>query len=171
MEINISIRELYWLAGLLEGEGSFMKGPPSAPKRPRISLSMTDEDIVAKAASLFGCNYAKVASKRYARNGWKTPYRVIVRGKRAVEFMKLLRPLMGTRRQQQIDKAIKSYDDSDGYRRSGKTRAALTEPEIIDVKQRLENGESQRSIADDLDIGRHVIADISAERTWKHIIL
>lgn len=33
---DISAAELYWLAGWLEGEGSFVRPPPSDPKRPRI---------------------------------------------------------------------------------------------------------------------------------------
>lgn len=41
---------LLWLAGLLEGEGSLIPGPPSYPNSPIIAIQMTDEDVVAKAA-------------------------------------------------------------------------------------------------------------------------
>ena len=34
--------ELHWLAGLLEGEGTFMTGPPSSPGLPVIAVNMTD---------------------------------------------------------------------------------------------------------------------------------
>lgn len=43
-----------WLAGLLEGEGTFVAGPPSAPTVPLIRLVMTDGDIVQRAAGLIG---------------------------------------------------------------------------------------------------------------------
>lgn len=46
--------DLYWLAGLLEGEGTFVAGPPSAPTVPLIRLVMTDGDIVQRAAGLIG---------------------------------------------------------------------------------------------------------------------
>jgi hypothetical protein len=46
--------ELYWLAGLLEGEGSFVKGPPSRPNCPIVQLAMTDGDVVERAARLLG---------------------------------------------------------------------------------------------------------------------
>jgi len=48
---NISAIDLHihWFAGLLEAEGSFMKGTPSRPGSPIVSLQMTDEDVVEKA--------------------------------------------------------------------------------------------------------------------------
>ena len=42
--------EFFWLVGLLEGEGSFMPAPPSEPTRPRISIQMTDEDVLSRVA-------------------------------------------------------------------------------------------------------------------------
>jgi hypothetical protein len=45
-----SAAELAWLAGLLEGEGSFMPGPPSNPRMPIICLAMNDEDVMARRA-------------------------------------------------------------------------------------------------------------------------
>lgn len=50
----MSEKELYWLAGLLEGEGSFSPGPTSAPNSARISLTITDADVVARVAALWG---------------------------------------------------------------------------------------------------------------------
>lgn len=47
-----------WLAGLLEGEGSFIAGTTTKGRhtsyRTRIQLSMTDQDIVERAAQLMG---------------------------------------------------------------------------------------------------------------------
>ncbi len=110
MEIaEISENQLYWLAGILEGEGSFLKGPPSAPNRPVISMLSTDEDVIAKVASLMNVSYWGRLSEEFERNGWKKPYAVHLRGSRAVELMLILKPLMGTRRQQQIEKAIEGF--------------------------------------------------------------
>ena len=55
--------DLTWLAGLLEGEGSFLKAPPSDPNCPRISLEMTDKDVVERAALLMQGKAVKVNPK------------------------------------------------------------------------------------------------------------
>jgi hypothetical protein len=99
--------DLHWLAGLMEGEGSFMKGPPSSPNMPILTLPMTDEDVVARVAALFGLRYQ--TTRRGAERGWKPAHRVTLKGRRAVEAMIELKPLMGHRRQEQIDVAIASW--------------------------------------------------------------
>jgi hypothetical protein len=41
--------ELAWLAGILEGEGSFIKPVPSAPRLAVVRISTTDRDVVERA--------------------------------------------------------------------------------------------------------------------------
>jgi len=106
---DVPENQLYWLAGLLEGEGSFLKPTPSAPNRPIVGLQSTDEDVIAKVAQIFGLKYGSWHSDLYKDKGWKRVFRVYLRGARAVEFMLLIKPLMGSRRQQQIDCALASY--------------------------------------------------------------
>jgi hypothetical protein len=102
----IDASDLAWLAGLLEGEGSFIAGPPSAPRSPAVQVSMVDGDVVERAAALLGVSVTVVPSRR---EGWRTAYCARIRGARAVLWMKRLRPLMGVRRQAQIDRAAASY--------------------------------------------------------------
>ncbi len=78
--------QLYWLAGILEGEGSFLKAPPSAPNRPSISMQSTDEDVIAKVASMMNVSYWQAPSESYERNGWKRAYAVHLRDGRGVEL-------------------------------------------------------------------------------------
>lgn len=99
--------EFSWLAGILEGEGSFIKGPKSMPNQPAISIQMTDEDIIQRVAKMFGTSYCR--SDRGLDKGWKPAYRTMLRGEPAVLLMQILYPLMGKRRQNQISDAIKSY--------------------------------------------------------------
>ena len=106
---DIAENHLYWLAGILEGEGSFIRPTPSAPNRPIISMQSTNEDVIAKVASLLGVSYYRTPTERYDRNGWKHVYSVRLRGARGVQLMQLLKPLMGQRRQQQIAQAIENY--------------------------------------------------------------
>ena len=56
-------RDLYWLAGLLEGEGSFMRGPPSRPNMPAIAIQMTDEDVIQRVAQLWAVCYTAPARR------------------------------------------------------------------------------------------------------------
>lgn len=99
--------ELHWLAGLLEGEGSFMAGPPSDPHRPRVAIQMTDEDVIARVAAFWCVAYIRQTDRR--NTSWKPVFTVQLRGRRAVELMRRLRPLMGCRRQRQIDIAVASF--------------------------------------------------------------
>ena len=48
---GVSLAEFYWLAGWLEGEGSFLAPPPSDPRRPRISAQARDQDVVVKVGA------------------------------------------------------------------------------------------------------------------------
>lgn len=49
----MTIAEIAWLGGLLEGEGCFISGSTSAC--PRIILQMSDKDVVDRVAAYLGC--------------------------------------------------------------------------------------------------------------------
>lgn len=94
--------QLQWLAGLLEGEGSFVAGAPSEPRIPTLAINMTDLDVMQAVAHLCG---STVASRQPGTHV-KTMYRTALRGGSAVALMKLIQPFMGARRQQQITHAM-----------------------------------------------------------------
>jgi hypothetical protein len=85
--------DLAWLAGLLEGEGTFLKPFPSAPRLVVVRVSMTDRDVVTRAANLMGVG---VASFRPRNPNHKPVWIATVKGKRARELMLMLKPLMGS---------------------------------------------------------------------------
>jgi hypothetical protein len=66
-----------WLACLLEGEGSFMAGPPSHPNSPIIAVQATDEDVVAKVAQVFGVSHVPCAIRAAQ---WRRTYHARLRG-------------------------------------------------------------------------------------------
>lgn len=110
--------DLHWLAGLLEGEGSFMHPSPSRPRSARISLESTDRDIVERAASLFGINFIYVR-----KNGPnKDSYQVQVSGARAELWMRKLLPLMGIRRQSRIRDVLELLDRHRCCKDNGKSK-------------------------------------------------
>lgn len=97
--------ELAWLAGLLEGEGSFLKPSPCEPTSVRIAVEMTDKDVIDKVSKLWNIRYCQTRKRRQNLNH-KPTYRIQIKGRRAAELMVKLKPLMGERRQQQIQEAL-----------------------------------------------------------------
>jgi transposase-like protein len=131
---------LHWLAGLLEGEGSFMKGLPSDPGRPVVQVQMTDEDVIARVACLIGRKpYAHRTSGR--PEAWKPVFSARTTGRPAVELMTRLRPLMGERRQGQIDLALASAFTKP----HGKQKVAAAQ--VDEIVRRFRSGESAEALA------------------------
>lgn len=103
----ISVKDITWLAGLLEGEGSFKKW--GAKKSLTISLQMADKDIVHRAGKLMNVKvgYSDHTTRRNPK--WKPIWYVNVCGRRAAEWMMTLYCLMGERRKQQIREALQEW--------------------------------------------------------------
>lgn len=87
--------DLIWLAGLLEGEGTFdlHKG-----RYPRIRLGMTDRDVVGRAATLLGARVRLSLHAAPKSATWHTE----ISGARAAEIMAQILPHMGARRSARI---------------------------------------------------------------------
>jgi hypothetical protein len=151
--------DLHWLAGLLEGEGSFLAGEPSNPNAPRISIAMTDYDVIKRAADLLGI---KSIYTRHGTGNWQTSYQFHLKGTRAVSVMRQLRPLMGTRRQKQIDRALAAYNPH--YR--SQVRSKLTESQVSEIYRRAWQGESLQRISQDLGVSYNVCSDIKRGHSW-----
>lgn len=103
--------EIAWLAGLLEGEGSFIlyswKGRPKY-HCPRIQLTMTDKDVIEKVSNLLSTTlygpYKYGVSK-------KETYQIQVNGKAAIPILEKILPYMGERRSIKI-KGLLTYKDT-----------------------------------------------------------
>lgn len=106
---NVSVAELYWLAGWLEAEGSFSAPPPSDPRRPRISGQSRDRDVIERVARILTVSAVACKDPRAAERRWSPMYEVLKRGRGAVEIMGAIEPLMGTRRRAQIQRALGSW--------------------------------------------------------------
>jgi hypothetical protein len=102
-----SIREVVWLAGLLEGEGSFGLRKTGKYQTLNIQLGMTDLDVVEKAAKILGTE-VRGPYGPYGTN--KLPwYSVSVNGWRAVSWMMTLWSLMGSRRKKKIEALLTKW--------------------------------------------------------------
>lgn len=119
------------LAGLLEGEGAFIvqRVPADAHQtariRIRISLQMTDRDVVERVCGIVGLGTVRMAKAQKAHH--KDTYRWLVSAMRPVtDLMERLCPLMGERRQEQIRTCLAAIEEAGGIperrRRHGQSK-------------------------------------------------
>jgi len=107
--VNLTVTDAMWLAGILEGDGSFCL----SKKVPRLVLQMTDRDTVERTAKLLG-------SKVWGHPPTSANKPVWACGKAgmpAIEWMRVLRPYMSSRRQRQIVDTARGWLDARSYRK------------------------------------------------------
>lgn len=96
-------RDIIWLAGLLEGEGTF---DLHKNKYPRIRVGMADRDVVGRAATLMGSSIRMSISTE----GHKAMFHAELSGERAAAIMRQLIPHMGTRRSSKIGEILGAHE-------------------------------------------------------------
>lgn len=118
--------DIIWLAGLLEGEGCF--NYRADRNQARISVEMTDRDVIERVATLFGtgvsvraprptgkCSTCKGSphecrfSNHYPEIFFtmtKESYQTAVHGRKAERLMILVYPFMGERRSGKIREIV-----------------------------------------------------------------
>lgn len=130
-DIHLSETDIAWIAGLLEGEGSFGLDARSskryrvstAPPMPYIRISMTDEDIIAKCSSLLHKSY--FSPKRLTSAG-KQVYTLHI-GDRQTLFYLLpqIFPYLSKRRQKRVQECLDALNDCQvWYSRGGRQEMA-----------------------------------------------
>lgn len=96
LETDLDDREdVIWLAGLLEGEGTF---DLHRGKYARVRVAMTDRDVVGRAATLLGARVRLSLKPAPYQATWHAE----VSGEKAVEVMQAVLPFMGSRRSGKI---------------------------------------------------------------------
>lgn len=99
--------ELAWLAGLLEGEGSFFTERVGGVNRYVVmEVTMTDQDVIERAAALMGVKAAFRHAPSKQAAGHKATWRARLRGQRARTLMEELLPFMGDRRSAKITELL-----------------------------------------------------------------
>ena len=96
-----------WLAGLLEGEGTFSTTRADGHTYPLLQLNMCGGDVVRRAGTMLGAASVRLLEPRHPH--WSSTYVTKVSGTSAAEWMGILRPLMGVRRREAIDRALVEY--------------------------------------------------------------
>lgn len=100
----IEVRNIRWLAGLLEGEGSF--AVDRRQKQLRITVAMTDRDVVERVSSIMGM---PIRRQTPSRPDHLALWRVECRGSWPAGWMMMLYGLMGRRRRAQIRDALAAW--------------------------------------------------------------
>ena len=110
----ITSNDIFWIAGLLEGERCFILGNMQKHhktyKQPSISLIMTDKDIINRASKIFGT----ATRKGMLLPSGKTTWRTTVYGRRGIGWMQTIYVLMGQRRQEKIKSIIDYWKSAPG---------------------------------------------------------
>jgi hypothetical protein len=107
-KIAPTIAEFYWLIGILEGEGSFMKPAPSL-KSPRVVVTMKDKDVVDRCGKILKLK-TSIQRMREKNPRHSDVYRVCLGGRRAIALMEAIYPHMSKRRKVQIENALGRQD-------------------------------------------------------------
>src|SRR5262245_51776004 len=107
----ITVREIAWLAGLLEGEGSFglrtTRGNGHDFYYPQVTLEMTDLDVVTKVQTLLDA--PSVTSRQPRKTNHNPTYVCALYGTRAVALMMTILPFMGARRSHRIQQCLADW--------------------------------------------------------------
>jgi len=113
----LTVKDIAWLTGLWEGEGSFLVREHGGV---RMSITMTDRDVMERAAALLGgALRGPYRSKATRRDGGALrPYwTVVLGGKRAAGWMMTMYSLLGERRKAAVRKALEQWSATKVYGR------------------------------------------------------
>ena len=103
IKYNLTDIEIAWIAGLLEGEGSFLLPPPSNPSQVSIGIQMTDKDILERLQNYIGGSISKAKKQKEHH---KQSYALRIWGRKAEAIMELVYPYMGARRKERINECL-----------------------------------------------------------------
>lgn len=98
----VTAKEIAWIAGILEGEGSFSFRERNGCAC--IALQMTDKDVVERVRDIMWPSRSVRENSRPAP--YKGLYLFMLTGISAIQWMMTILPLMGSRRRKQIMHAL-----------------------------------------------------------------
>jgi len=168
--------ELSWLAGFLEGDGSFIIAKTSSSYQYRIviSQSLKDTHLIDETEKI----YKKLETNYYIYDSLKRKYpqrMIYVSRKNDVyKLMKMIRQYMRGRKGNQIDLMVKCIDGkmdpeearrlfkslsirSHDGKRGGRKPSKIPASDYETIKKRYKDGETLSNIAKDYDVTKQAI--------------
>lgn len=150
--MSVSISDLHWTAGFLEGEGAFtICGSDS-----RIIASQVEPDPIDKLVRLFGGKVYKRIPP--ANNHGKKPYHVwILGGNHGAALMMTLYVMMSAKRQRQIARALLSWRSRGARTGDHHYASTITDADALVAMRRVFSGEALTSVARSIGIHHTVL--------------
>lgn len=109
----ITIKEIAWIAGLLEGEGCF----GIYNNCPTVQVNMTDLDVIERARLILDIERRNKVRAQLRENVRKTMYCLNVSGDVAIQWMMTVYSLMGIRRKTKIREIIAKWKTLESSKR------------------------------------------------------
>jgi hypothetical protein len=113
------IKDIYWLAGMLEGKGSFYtytkKNLKQSLTYPEFTFQSVDRDITRRVARITKSNISAV--KPYGSSK-QLSYKIRLCSTRAIQWMMTIYPIMGIRRKARIKNIISVWKSSTDGRKT-----------------------------------------------------
>lgn len=109
----MELKDLYWVAGIIEGEGTFAIHYERRNPYIRVTVKMTDIDVITRLQTITGIGTIRKVDMK--DTGYKQAWSWDVAGQsNAASLMMTLYPIMSARRQERIKLCLKdwkSYQD------------------------------------------------------------
>lgn len=100
-------RDIYWIAGILEGEGSFHNAISRGIPYPTVSVEMKDKDIIERLANVTGIGVVRESTRPSRPEHWSKMFTWRVsKGQDVARLLLAVYPEMGERRQAQIAELV-----------------------------------------------------------------
>lgn len=100
--------ETAWLAGLLEGDGSFERVKNGVKTvAPTIRIAMLDKDIIERVAKIFGTPVYSYLTPKGDKLMWRTQ---LSKREKLKPILEAILPLMGERRKLQIESMLNYFN-------------------------------------------------------------
>lgn len=143
--------EIFWLIGILEGEGTFAGGD----RTPLVRVAMTDKDTVQRAADLMGC---EVSIRKGQKPQYKDVFGATITGLAAADLMMKIYPHMSMRRQEKIQSIIVNYSGP-GHK--------LNRADVREIRRIYSAGEcTQQILANKYRVAQSLISAIVNRKKW-----
>lgn len=114
---------------------------------------MTDRDVIERVTFIFGR-----AIQSIDKGPYKTEYATTIKGAPAASLMRMLRPLMGDKRQAAIDRALACFSPRE-------TILSLDAAE--EIRHRHRANQSKASLAREFGVSRHTIRSVITHRIYR----
>ena len=161
--------DIAWLAGLFEGEGTFIwKKTGTFYGVPMARIKMADKDIIERVQVFLGGN---IYEEKERQEGWKRQYCLAYQGNTAMRIMLLLRPYMGIRRSKRIDDLLTIWTNRPGVRRGSDSQLSkLTTEQVLEIRTLYSEGSKLKNdLAKQFNVTTRSISNIINQKTWKHL--